>query len=121
MDSATPPGANTLKSWMEENFFKKCCLMQVEFKQQQQKWKPSHARSRVNSNENGPSELKPQWPKRLKDRLKKKKKIELICFWLPWVFTAMPAFSSCHEQGLLFIAVCRLLIAVTSLVVEHRL
>ena len=48
--------------------------MQVEFKQQQQKWKPSHARSRVNSNENGPSELKPQWPKRLKDRLKKKKK-----------------------------------------------
>ena len=30
-------------------------------------------------------------------------------------------FSSCGEQGLLFIAVCRLLIAVTSLVVEHRL
>ena len=79
MDSAAPPGANTLKSWMEENFFKKCCLMQVEFKQQQQKWKPSHARSRVNSNENGPSELKPQWPKRLKDRLKKKK-IGLVYF-----------------------------------------
>ena len=31
------------------------------------------------------------------------------------------AFSSCGERGLLFIAVCRLLIAVASLVVEHRL
>ena len=31
------------------------------------------------------------------------------------------AFSSCGEQGLLFIAVCRLLIAVASLVAEHGL
>ena len=31
------------------------------------------------------------------------------------------AFSSCGEWGLLFVVVCRLLIAVASLVVEHRL
>ena len=31
------------------------------------------------------------------------------------------AFSSCGEQGLLFVAVHRLLIAVVSLVAEHRL
>ena len=31
------------------------------------------------------------------------------------------AFSSCGEQGLLFVAVCGLLIAVASLVVEHGL
>ena len=31
------------------------------------------------------------------------------------------AFSSCGEQGLLFIAVCGLLIAVASLVAEHGL
>ena len=31
------------------------------------------------------------------------------------------AFSSCGEQGLLFVAARRLLIAVASLVVEHRL
>ena len=31
------------------------------------------------------------------------------------------AFSSCGEQELLFVAVRRLLIAVASLVVEHRL
>ena len=31
------------------------------------------------------------------------------------------AFSSCGEQGLLFVAVRRLLIAVASLVVEHGL
>ena len=31
------------------------------------------------------------------------------------------AFSSCGEQGLLFVAVCGLLIAVASLVAEHRL
>ena len=31
------------------------------------------------------------------------------------------AFSSCGERGLLFIGVCGLLIAVTSLVVEHGL
>ena len=31
------------------------------------------------------------------------------------------AFSSCSERGLLFVAVCGLLIAVASLVVEHGL
>ena len=31
------------------------------------------------------------------------------------------AFSSCGKRGLLFVAVCRLLIAVASLVVEHGL
>ena len=31
------------------------------------------------------------------------------------------AFSSCGELGLLFVVVCRLLIAVASLVAEHRL
>ena len=31
------------------------------------------------------------------------------------------AFSSCGELGLLFVVVCRLLIAVASLVVEHGL
>ena len=31
------------------------------------------------------------------------------------------AFSSCGEQGLLFVVVCRLLIAVASLVAEHGL
>ena len=31
------------------------------------------------------------------------------------------AFSSCDEWGLLFVAVCGLLIAVASPVVEHRL
>ena len=31
------------------------------------------------------------------------------------------AFSSCGEQGLLFVAVCGLLMAVASLVAEHRL
>ena len=31
------------------------------------------------------------------------------------------AFSSCSERGLLFVADCRLLIAVASLVVEHEL
>ena len=39
-------------------------------------------------------------------------------FCLCWVFIA--AFSSCSEQGLLFIVVHRLLIEVASLV-EHRL
>ena len=33
----------------------------------------------------------------------------------------MQAFSSCGEQGLLFVAVCGLLIAVASLVAEHGL
>ena len=31
------------------------------------------------------------------------------------------AFSSCGEQGLLFVVMCRLLIAVASLVVDHGL
>ena len=31
------------------------------------------------------------------------------------------AFSGCGEQGLLFVAACRLLIVVASLVAEHRL
>ena len=31
------------------------------------------------------------------------------------------AFTSCGKQGLLFVAVCRLLIAVASLAAEHRL
>ena len=31
------------------------------------------------------------------------------------------AFSSCSKQGLFFVVVCRLLIAVASLVVEHGL
>ena len=44
----------------------------------------------------------------------------LFCFWLRWVFVAVWAFSSCGEQGLLSLAVCGLLIAVASLVVEHR-
>ena len=32
----------------------------------------------------------------------------------------MQAFFSCSEQGLLFVVVCRLLIVVTSLVMEHK-
>ena len=43
--------------------------------------------------------------------------ILLICFWLCWVFIAMSRFSLVVASGgLLFIAVCRLPIAVTSLV-----
>ena len=41
--------------------------------------------------------------------------------WLCWVFVAAQAFSSCGEQGLLFVVVCGLLIEVASLVAEHRL
>ena len=33
----------------------------------------------------------------------------------------MRAFSSCGEQGLLFVVVCGLLIVMASLVAEHRL
>ena len=46
-----------------------------------------------------------------------------IYFCLRWVFVAVlcVAFSSCGEQGLLFVAVHGLLIAVASLVVEHGL
>ena len=46
---------------------------------------------------------------------------KFIYFWLHWVFVAVRAFSSCGEQGLLFIAVCGLLTAVASLVAEHGL
>jgi len=43
-----------------------------------------------------------------------------IYFYLRWVFHAMfQLFHSCGEQGLLFIAVHGLLIAVVSLVGEH--
>ena len=46
----------------------------------------------------------------------------LFYFWLRWVFVAVRRlFSSCGEQGLLFLVVHGLLIAVTSLVAEHRL
>ena len=43
-------------------------------------------------------------------------------FWLHWVFVAAHGlFSSCGEWGLLFVAACRLLIVVASLVAEHGL
>ena len=46
----------------------------------------------------------------------------LIYFWLRWVFVAAQGFlSSCSKQGLLFVAVRGLRIAVASLVVEHGL
>ena len=46
----------------------------------------------------------------------------LIYFWLHWVFVvAYAAFSSCGERGLLFVAVCGLLLAMASLVAEHGL
>ena len=46
----------------------------------------------------------------------------LFYFWLHWVFFAAHGlFSSCGKWGLLLIAVRGLLIAVASLVVEHRL
>ena len=44
------------------------------------------------------------------------KLINLFIFWLRWVFVAARGFSSsCGEQGLLFVAVRGLLIAVASL------
>ena len=53
-----------------------------------------------------------------------KKKINLFIYLFLAVL-GLPccvwAFSSCGEQGLLFVAVHGLLIAVASLVVEHRL
>ena len=46
----------------------------------------------------------------------------LIYFWLHWVLVAMHGlFSSRSEQGLFFVTVHGLLIAVASLVVELRL
>ena len=45
-----------------------------------------------------------------------------IYFWLQWVFVAVCGlFSSCGEQGLLFVVVRELLIVVASLVAEHGL
>ena len=44
-----------------------------------------------------------------------------VCFWLCWVFVAVCRLSNCDKQGPPFIAVCRLLIAVSSPVAEHRL
>ena len=45
-----------------------------------------------------------------------------IYFWLCWVFVAARGlFSGCSEQGLLFVVVHELLIAVASLVAEHGL
>ena len=45
-----------------------------------------------------------------------------IYLWLSWVFVAAHGlFSSCGEWGLLLVAVRGLLIAVASLVAEHRL
>ena len=41
-------------------------------------------------------------------------KVLFIYFWLLWVFIVAWVFSSCSEWGLLFFAVCRLLIAVAS-------
>ena len=44
-----------------------------------------------------------------------------IYFWLHWVFIAARGpFSSCGERGPLFAAVHGLLIAMASLVAEHR-
>ena len=46
-----------------------------------------------------------------------------VCMYLFMAALGLPccvrAFSSCSEQGLLFVAVCGLLIVVTSLVAEH--
>ena len=48
-----------------------------------------------------------------------------IFFFFFWVALGLQccarAFSSCSEQGLLFVAVCGLLIEVASLVAEHGL
>ena len=44
-----------------------------------------------------------------------------ICFWLRWVFVAVHRLSLVAASGVLFIAVCGLLIAVASLVMEHGL
>ena len=47
--------------------------------------------------------------------------ILFVYIWLHWVFDAAHAlFSSCGEWGLLFVAVHGLLIAVASLVAEHK-
>ena len=46
---------------------------------------------------------------------------KFIYFWMRLVFVAARAFSSCGEQGLLFVAAHGLLIAVASLVAERGL
>ena len=50
-----------------------------------------------------------------------KKLINLFIYFLAVLGLHCFAFSSCGEQGLLFVAVCRLLSAVASLVAEHGL
>ena len=51
-----------------------------------------------------------------------KRRFILIYFWLHWVLVAVHGlFSSRSEQGLFFVTVHGLLIAVASLVVELRL
>ena len=47
--------------------------------------------------------------------------IYLFIYWLCWVIDAARRLSNCGEQGLLLIAVCRLLVVVASLSVEHRI
>jgi len=47
--------------------------------------------------------------------------ILFIYFWLCWVFVAAQVFCSCGKPGQLSSSGGRLLIAVASLVVEHRL
>ena len=44
-----------------------------------------------------------------------------ILFWLCWLFVAARVFPLVASGGYHLLAVCRLLIAVTSLVAEHRL
>ena len=44
----------------------------------------------------------------------------ILSFWLRWAFIAAQAFSSCREQRLLFLAVCRTLIMMASLIAKHR-
>ena len=46
----------------------------------------------------------------------------LFCFWLRWIFVAVPGLSLVAVSGgYSFIVVHRLLIVVASLVAEHRL
>ena len=42
-------------------------------------------------------------------------------FFIFWLHCCTGAFSNCGEWGLLFVAACGVLIAVASLVAEHRL
>ena len=54
----------------------------------------------------------------------KKKKIELFIYLFGGFLglcCCVQAFSSCSEQGIVFVVVSRLLIAVSSLAVEHGL